>query len=65
MSLLLAALLLVGAEPPVDTVVVCPEAFMDTLRAWVQHREEQGHRIAFVSNEQSRVAIRDDIRRIA
>ncbi|MEO8498362.1 MAG: C25 family cysteine peptidase, partial [Planctomycetota bacterium] len=66
MSLLLVtALLLVGAEPPADTVVVCPEVFMEALRPWVEHREAQGHRIAFVSNQQSRDAIRDDIRRIS
>lgn len=66
MSLLLVtALLLVGAEPPADTVVVCPELFMDALRPWIQHREAQGHRIAFVSNEQPPDAIRDDIRKTA
>ncbi|MBC8352654.1 MAG: hypothetical protein H8E66_11730 [Planctomycetes bacterium] len=66
MSLLLVTtLLLVGADPPVDTVVVCPEVFMRTLRPWVEHRAAQGHRLAFVSNEQSGDAIRDDIRKIA
>ncbi|MEX0818385.1 MAG: C25 family cysteine peptidase [Pirellulaceae bacterium] len=66
MSLLLStALLLIGAEPLADTVVVCPAAFQDTLRPWVQHREMQGHRLAFVSNEQSSTAIRDDIRSVA
>lgn len=66
MSLLLVtALLLVGAEPPADTVVVCPEVFKDALRPWVQHREAQGHRFKFVSNHQSADGIREDIRRIA
>lgn len=66
MSLLLAAsLMLLGAEPLADTVVVCPEVFRKALTPWVQHREEQGHRFAFVSNEQSSAAIRDDIRKLA
>lgn len=66
MSLLLvSSLMLLGANPPVDTVVVCPEAFMDALRPWVQHREAQGHQLAFVSNDQSSGTIRSTIREIA
>ncbi|MBI2477776.1 MAG: hypothetical protein HYV60_03745 [Planctomycetia bacterium] len=66
MTLLLATSLLVfGGGPIADTVVVCPSAFREALQPWVQHREEQGHRFAFVSNEQSSHAIRDDIRKLA
>ena len=66
MSLLLAtSLLLLGAEPAADTVVVCPAAFRAALQPWVQHRQEQGHRFAFISNEQSPNAIRADIRKFA
>ncbi len=66
MSLLLfTALLLVGAEPAADTIVVCPETFRDALRPWAEHRAAQGHRLAFVSNQQSADEIRNDIRQIA
>jgi hypothetical protein len=66
MSLLLAtSLLLLGADSAADTVVVCPPSFKEALQPWVLHREDQGHRFAYVSNEQSANAIRDDIRRVA
>ena len=48
-SWILMAVLAVQAGP--DTVVVCPEAFRPAMVPWVKHREGQGHRIAFVSNQ--------------
>ena len=65
MSMLLAALLLVGAEPPADTVVICPTGLRDALQPWVQHRETQGHRIALLPSHTTAAAIRDAIRRAA
>jgi Peptidase family C25 len=63
--LLTFALTLIAAVPMTDTIVVCPESFREALQPWVQHREAQGHRFAFVSNEQSSAEIRAEIRRIA
>ncbi|MCB9874979.1 MAG: hypothetical protein H6821_12450 [Planctomycetaceae bacterium] len=66
MSLVLTTcLLLLGAEQATDTVVVCPAVFEEALQPWIQHRRQQGHHFAFVSNEQSPEAIRADIRRVA
>lgn len=48
-SWLVMTILAVQAAP--DTVVVCPEAFRPAMTPWVTHREAQGHRIAFVSNQ--------------
>lgn len=60
-GMLLMTLLLLGAEPA-DVLVVCPDEFKSALRPWVAHRTSQGYRIGFVSNEQSREAIRAAIR---
>lgn len=51
-------------EPP-DTVVVCPRSFLPQLRPWIVHRQAQGHRLAFVSNELPAKAIRAEIRKAA
>ena len=66
MSLLLVTTLLLSeATAAADTVVVCPDVFTEALRPWVEHRRSQGHRLAFVSNEQSHEEIRNDIREVA
>ena len=62
-----ACLLLVlsAAPAPVDTVVVCPPGFQQTLAPWMALRERQGHGVALVSNAGTPAAIRDRIREIA
>ena len=60
-SWMLMALLAVQARP--DTVVVCPEVFRSAMVPWIEHRESQGHRIAFVSNEGTVDEIQAAIRR--
>ncbi len=62
-SWLLMTVLTVGAGP--DTVVVCPEAFRPSMTPWVAHRESQGRRIAFVSNQGTIDDIRSAIRQAA
>lgn len=59
-SLLLALSGLLAPGP--DTVVVCPPAYLDTLRPWVAYRASQGHQFAFISNAGSAVEIREAIR---
>jgi len=39
----------VVSQPAYDTVVVCPAEFSSGLGALVEHREQQGHRLAIVS----------------
>ncbi len=51
-------------EPP-DTVIVCPRSFLPELRPWIVHRQGQGHRLTFVSNELSPDDIRSAIRKTA
>ncbi|MCH8922325.1 MAG: hypothetical protein IIA67_04135 [Planctomycetes bacterium] len=48
-----------------DTVVVCPQAFRTALGPWIKHRTEQGHEIALISNLNTPLEIRADIRKIA
>ena len=67
MSALLTACLtlsLLGASPPVDTVVVCPEAFRPALAPWLALRREQGHECLVVFG-QSAEEIRRQIRAVA
>lgn len=59
--LLFFALSAAPAEAP-DTVVVCTAAWREALRPWVERRTEQGHRLAFVSNELSAEEIRATVR---
>lgn len=67
MVTMLVTVLLAAASPAdvVDTAVVCPASFRAALRPWVEHREAQGHRLAFVSNQQTGAQIRHDIRELA
>ncbi len=66
MSLFLAAaMLIVGANSPADSIVVCPDNFRSALQPWIEYRESQGHRFAFVPNEQTPEEIRRDIRSLA
>ncbi|NLS90985.1 MAG: hypothetical protein GXX96_02205 [Planctomycetaceae bacterium] len=62
-SWLLMTVLTVGAGS--DTVVVCPEVFRSAMTPWVTHRESQGRRIAFVSNQGTTDDIRAAIRQAA
>lgn len=59
--LLMTTLLAVQAGP--DTIVVCPQTFRPAMAPWVAHRERQGHRIAFVSNEGTTDDIRAEIQK--
>ena len=70
-ALLLTALCSAPAEAreaalgAADTVLVCPEEYLDTLRPYLTHRARQGHRFALVSNTQSAEKIRDAVRETA
>lgn len=35
-------------EQKIDTVVICPADFRETLEPWIEYRERQGHQIAVV-----------------
>jgi hypothetical protein len=71
---MLLALLLCGAPADaetgdkaqaVDTVVVCPQEFRETLEPWTEFRRAQGHQLAFVSNLLSPEQLRAEVRRQA
>jgi hypothetical protein len=64
-SLLLTLLVCAPGGADVDTIVVCPQEFRETLAPWVAHRRRQGHRVAVLSNLQSPEALRGEVRRIA
>ena len=70
----LAALLIAIAAMPAektapdtafDTVVVCPAAFRETMKPWLDLRAGQGHRIKLISNSGTADAIRGEIRETA
>ena len=60
-SWLVMTLLAVQVGP--DTVVVCPETFRSAMAPWVAHREAQGHRVAYVSNQGTTDKIQSAIQR--
>ena len=66
MNLLLASVICLAAPTAApDVAVVCPDEFMEALAPWIAHRQQQGHRIAIVSNEGSPETIRRQIRELA
>lgn len=60
-------MLLAISAPPAeaDVLVVCPPALKPAMARWVEHREQQGHRIAFSEKHESTAGVRDEIRRAA
>ena len=48
-----------------DVLVVCPPELRPALASWIEHRKEQGHRIAIAKAFDRAAAVRDEIRRIA
>src|SRR5215211_5217178 len=63
MSFALWACLIFSADPqPADAVIVAPREFLAALKPLIEHRQQQGHRFAYVpagaSCEQTRAAIR-------
>jgi hypothetical protein len=49
-------------QKPVDTVVVCPTAFRESLEPWLAHRRRQGHTVQLLDNAGEADAIRSRIR---
>jgi hypothetical protein len=65
LSLLLTGLLLSADVPAADAVIVAPREFLPALQPLVEHRQQQGHRFAYVPNTGSAAEIRAGIRRLA
>ncbi|MEQ8785461.1 MAG: C25 family cysteine peptidase [Pirellulaceae bacterium] len=65
LALLLSLFVAAAPAEGVDTVVVCPAEFRAALAPWVEHRQAQGHRLAFVDNRGGADEIRAAIRRLA
>jgi hypothetical protein len=53
------------ATPPADTVVVCPQAFCESIRPWLEHRRSQGHHLELLDSRGTALEIRARIRRAA
>lgn len=64
-ALMLSVLLLAAPAEAPDTLVVCPDAFVDALQPWVNYRTQQGHRIKIVTNRGTAGQIRSVIRNTA
>jgi hypothetical protein len=62
---LLLLLIAAPAQPPVDTIVVCPLEFRAALAPWVAHRESQGHRLALLAPPGSSTELRAQVRKLA
>jgi len=65
LTLLPAAAPADARAPAADTVLVCPDPFLDTLRPWLAHRASQGRRFMLVSNRKTAEQIRRDIQKVA
>ncbi len=59
---LLMALPGAAPEEGFDTLVVCPESYVETMRPWFEYRMNQGHRIGVVTETSSKEKIRASIR---
>src|SRR5262245_29343909 len=59
---LLACLVLAADAQPPDAVIVAPRDFLPALKPLVDHRQQQGHRFAYVPNGGSAAEIRGAIR---
>jgi peptidase C25-like protein len=58
--------LLIGADAvPPDAVIVAPRELLPSLQPLIKHREQQGHRFAYVAPSNSPVEIRAAIRQAA
>ena len=62
-SLLLILATAIGTSP--NVIVVCPDAFIQSLQPWVEHRTSEGYEIAYVSNLGTPAEIRSKLRKIA
>ncbi len=54
-----------AADTSFDTVVVCPAAFHEAMKPWLELRAGQGRRVKLISNRGSAEEIRDEIRKTA
>ncbi len=57
--------IILGATPAADTVVVCPSVFDAAISPWIAHRTAQGHRITVVRTSPDVSNIQRQIREIA
>ena len=48
-----------------DVLVVCPDAWREPIRPWIEHRTAQGHEVQLLSNAGTAGEIRDRIRHSA
>lgn len=64
-SALLVCWLLSADAQPCDAVIVAPREFLPALQPWLDHRQQQGHRFAYVSNRGAASDIKNGIRAAA
>jgi hypothetical protein len=64
-SALIVCLLVAADVQPPDAVIVAPREFLPAIQPLVEHRQQQGHRFAYLSNLGSPAEIRGGIRKLA
>ncbi|RCS51905.1 hypothetical protein DTL42_10120 [Bremerella cremea] len=68
-TLFLMAMMMAAPETPAgqayDTVVVCPQPYVEAMRPWFEYRATQGHSIGVVTETSSKKKIRETIRQAA
>jgi len=68
-SLILASIIVAApADTPesnFDTLVFCPQSYVEAMQPWFEHRKAQGHRIGLVTQVNSRKTVQSTIRETA
>src|SRR5438132_1668306 len=65
LSVIVSCLLLAAEASPPDAVVVAPREFLSALQPWIEHRQQQGHRLAYLASGGTAAEIRAGIRKAA
>ena len=63
--LLLATGVDAPAETAADTLVVCPQPFVEALRPWLAHRIAQGRKIVLLTAPETPAKIRAAVKQVA
>lgn len=68
-TIFLMAMMMAAPDTPTpqayDTVVVCPQPYVEAMRPWFEYRTKQGHSIGVVTDTSSKQKIRETIRQAA
>src|SRR5437867_2390651 len=65
LSAIVACWLVAAEGSPPDAVVIAPREFLAALQPWVEHRQQQGHRLAYIASGGTAPEIRATVRKAA